>query len=227
MKHFDRLVMIAGASGVGKSAVTDALRAGRAPSVFEKLEIDDTSSWKFVCETHPQIETDRTFDRVFWEFNVNSLRTPGVDHGRLCDRCRRMIDASNTLTILTLWTTPENLRNRNFRKLARHLCRRFFHIRPIQKTGIRLKLHRFRRRHRLYSNPKELYSLYNEWLAICEQLHPSDHWIADTTEWPPRIIPREQLARDTCGQIEITGLPVEQGAMTPRHPGGTEDRVRI
>lgn len=202
MIHINRLVLIAGPSCSGKSSLIKSLIEGSLPLLCEKLELGDAALWNYVKTKQIETITDPAVDRMIWHYNLTRMWNPEFKENYMEERHRRVIDASNEITVVTLWTSPKALQRRNIARTTKHLFWNFSRDGFYYKLELLRNLHKIKKRHMLYKNPLDLYSLYNRWFEFCKKIRPKAHLFVDTTEKAPKIISFEQLVTYTSGGIE-------------------------
>lgn len=203
MMCVNQLLMIAGPSCVGKTTLIQRLQEGNLPFLCQKLELGDPSLWKYIKPKQLGETTELYLDHLILQYDLLGLKELDFDKGYREDETLRILESSNEITVLTLWTTFETLHSRNLSRIPKNLLGAF-RFESFYNTLLYVlrKYHAIRWRRKFYKNPYNIYSLYTRWFTFCKRRKLKAHWIIDTTKRDPRIISFEQLMRDINGNVK-------------------------
>jgi len=199
--HIDRLLVVAGPSGSGKSHLIQKLRAGELPRVAEALHLGETGSWRtLLVREVPQLDGERLGTAMF-HYDLlrpwRPRRTPRFGE----DETLGAVLAAATpcaVTVVTLWASPEVLLQRIVERRALFVSSLIAGrpwnsevLRPAPsgkstagpapkpKRSLRKafaivqELRRLRAKARLFGRPEEVLALYDRWLEHCAAHEPA------------------------------------------------------
>jgi hypothetical protein len=201
--HVDKLMVIAGPSGVGKSFLIKQLQLGSFPQFVKQLEMADPNLWTYVLARHLEKIREHKIDRLFLHYDLTRPWRRKLRSGYLEDQPLRILTTSKEITVVTLPGTPEILMSRivarRKARSERHKSKAKSNIRLFSRLAF-LGNQRNKKKQKdvlqLYKNPSELLSLYDEWMKFCRGIKLKSHWIVNTMEDPPTFISLKEYSTD-------------------------------
>jgi hypothetical protein len=187
MMPIDRLIVVAGPKGVGKSQFIESLRRDSLPELAEALKMGDPSSWQYRDGVDLQDVDSRErvrespIERLVLHYEITgpwNRRYYASNYQE--DRPLEILDFSNDITVVTLWAPCDVLlerflvRNPRFQNRwlwLRHLYWHGFHVMKLDAD--------FRP---LYRDPELLLRIFSEWLAFCQSRSAMQHWLVDSSD---------------------------------------------
>src|SRR4051812_35157386 len=113
--HIDRLLVIAGPSGSGKSHLIQKLRAGELPRVAEALRLGETGSWRtLLVREVPHLDGERLGPAMFHYDLLRPWRPRQAPRFAEDEMLCAVLAAATPyeVTVITLWASPEVLLRR-------------------------------------------------------------------------------------------------------------------
>jgi|GEM_PF-1903314 len=183
----NRLIVIAGVSGVGKSYLIDKLKAEYFSELVEKFKMGDPKVWNYVLAKHFKRLRQPKIDRLVLHYDLTRSWRRCLKRGYRDDTPLQVFKTAKKIDIMTLWVAPEILisriiKRRQLREPKKNHCEKKFWW-PLQFIP-RLKFGKREKRDvlELYQNPRKLVLLYSEWADFCKQFNSiNSHWFYDFT----------------------------------------------
>lgn len=193
------LVLVAGASCVGKTTFLRALESGAgAPPL--PAEIAPAGIAPLFC-TAMDLDADRSDGAagrtVFLHYD---LFRPVTFHGGADfadDPALAVLDRADRLSVVTLWEPPEVLRARAIARRRRLLAKKLGRRPLLRRLPGNLADWRAARARRAlmqpwFDDPRALWRLYRGWFRFCAEAGVDDHWLVrPSSEAPPRRLGAE------------------------------------
>jgi len=170
----NRIVLIAGPSGIGKSYFIDRLSQGDLEEFAEDLNIEEPAAWQHVFAKELRENPAQVAERIFFHYDLTGPWKHNIQNGFWGDRSLQVLDSAGATTVVTLFASPEVILRRYFKrqKETKGLFRFLFRLaRPAQEI-------------KLYREPAKLLTLYHEWYEFCQSRYLKDHWQVNTTDNP-------------------------------------------
>jgi hypothetical protein len=177
--YVDRLVVIAGPSGVGKTFLVNRLGNGPLMEFSKQLGITELGLWSHPWGQELEEAPDLEVDRLIFPYDLARLWKFEYRSGYSEDALLKILHTANDITVVTLWARPEiilrRFRERRRRKAYDTQCKGKAIIRMLYQRAFPPEVTK------LYRNAADLQSLYHEWIRFCGDFDLSAHWLADTT----------------------------------------------
>jgi SAM-dependent methyltransferase len=201
-RRLSGLVLIAGASGVGKSTFMTRLREGTLPSdIAEQIGAHEWRGHRMISAFELADWTERPAEGLLFHYDLNrASRYPAKRF--VGDAALQIVECAERVACVTLWAAPVTLTTR---KSARFQGKRRF---PRANHSLRALPAALRRRLRapspvdpsrwheqqeldlaVMSDPALLQALYREWLAFCDTQPFDTHWLVDASSEAYRLLP--------------------------------------
>jgi hypothetical protein len=191
MRPIEHLLIVAGATASGKSALIREIRAGRLPELHTRLGVENPQQWP--CASAHFIErwavaepNELILEYDFLWHNLDGKEPAGESASSVLERAREV-------SFVTLWTPPARLEkqfingrlrasippNRGgilraaiFRLLPRFIIRALSRLAFLEQINRRLPgtvLLRGLLVVKIYSRPEQVLALYRRWFQFCDE----------------------------------------------------------
>jgi 2-polyprenyl-3-methyl-5-hydroxy-6-metoxy-1,4-benzoquinol methylase len=175
-RRIDRLVVVAGPTAAGKSTLISRLQREELPELAGSLGIADGADWPHADSKSLAGMTQAHLPRLLFHYDFLRpyLRSAKV-HAR--DEGLDVLDCADSVATLTLWVSPERLRE----QLQRG------EIAPRSLFGAHWGPKRHRRLAREYADPARVRDHYRRWIEHLRR-RPGEHWLV-SLEGGVRVVP--------------------------------------
>lgn len=183
-RHFDRIIVVAGPSGTGKSTMMKKLLAGELPDVAQRLDLGEPASWTTIDATRLRRHAKSHIDRVIYHYNFvvrYMRRTQSFDREELLDPAWLARDTR----FLTVWvdhaTLMEQFDEAKFGE---------------ESTADDDRRVRYRRLRKFLEDPAKVAEYYREWFEYVQRRtgnEPAIYYPRDggafltVAEWEQRV----------------------------------------
>jgi SAM-dependent methyltransferase len=159
-RRIGHLFLVIGTNAVGKSTLVGKWLDGKERQVTEAMGIDLSENWHHQRFNRLARSEEAVVPKMMLQFNVGKYLIDGDMHHYekgLLD----LIRCAERVTIATLWHPPEELHQRYSERIPKSWLRK------------RMRSKRDKKMHRtfmsLYSRPKDVASLFNDWFSFARQ----------------------------------------------------------
>jgi len=178
-RRFAQVIVMAGASCTGKSTLTERLLCGDLPDLGIALGFETTADYHVLHGSDWNgIEAARS-DKVLLQYDLTA-DTPFAKQGEVTPGALDLLARARSITLLTVWERPDELE----RRLERRFDDRGGFPYTVARTLIKGRprrawrsVRRLRQRRRLFSQPDQLWVLYQRWFSSCARLPAAEHWV--------------------------------------------------
>jgi hypothetical protein len=177
--YVEKLVVLAGPSGIGKTFMVDRLGPGPFAEFSKQLGITEPGLWDYTSTKKLHEAPDLEIDRLIFHYDLARLWKRKYRSGYSEDPVLKILSNSKEITVATLWAKPEII----LRRLLERQRRKAHDTRHKSRAIMRM-LYRWafpREVTKLYRNPADLQSIYREWIRFCGDFSLEAHWLVDTT----------------------------------------------
>ncbi len=185
MDKVKRLIVIAAPSCCGKSTFVNKLIKRELPQIEKTTGMVDASAWTYKDLWLHEKELKALNNSDDLELLLHyTLPHPALKFilRRGYDKKDRLsiLQASDNITILTLFATPSTL----VRRIQLRRDRIFERKKTIKQKRLKTMqaLRTLNRLHRIYSNPYRLAALYQKWFDICSEFNINDHLLVNVEQ---------------------------------------------
>jgi SAM-dependent methyltransferase len=209
------LVVLAGASGAGKSTMLQWLRSGAASDLLATVSLHGFESAPSIEAVDYATLPGEFTSRLWLHYDLNrAVRFPAKRFAG--DEALHLVRCADRVTFLTLWADPGVILERKYRRRANSqtsepgLRGRLLHA---MVNGLSM-LPRRRSPHPVHdpdrgtvewdrlahSRPEMMADLYEEWFRFCDSLLAADHVVLDTWGGGSSITSPRELLRTLRGE---------------------------
>jgi hypothetical protein len=189
MRRIDHLLIIAGATASGKSALIREIRAGRLPELHTRLGVENPQQWPCASAHFIERWAEAEPNELILEYDFLWHDLDGEK--RATDSALSVLERAREIFFVTLWTPPARLekqfingrlrapipptrggmlRAAIFRLLPRLIIRALSRLAFLEQINRRLPgtaLLRGLLVVKIYSRPEQVSALYRRWFQFC------------------------------------------------------------
>jgi len=196
MNKVKRLVIIAAPSCCGKSTFVNQLIKRELPQIEKSIGIDDASAWTYkdiwLHENELVTQTNTSDLDLMLHYTLPHPALKFILRRGYDKKVRlSILQASDNITLLTLFATPSTLVKRiQLRRERIFEKKKTTRQKPLKTIKALRTLNRL---HRIYSNPDKLTALYQNWFDVCSEFSINNHFLVNVeqsaellpfTKWP-------------------------------------------
>lgn len=172
-RHIDRLLVIAGPTSAGKTTLIDCLSRGEIPEISDQVGIQNLKDWESRHVYELAKERRTRLQRVMLHYDFLTRVKWDFEHSQMSDFVDTIRSADN-VTLLTLWTEPEQLKKQFERSEIEGHLRRHGN-KPMNKKTLQLQQD--------YCQPEKVMHYYRSWFDHTASLPVRHLVLAQSPNW--------------------------------------------
>jgi hypothetical protein len=183
---FGHVLVLSGPSCVGKSTLLNRLFNGEMPRLSEALGLREAPPYTLVHADDWSNLEKAPCESVLLHYDLT--RKPFWAREEERDKALEILDQARSITFLTLWELPEELRGRFLDRSKRRVVG---NLKSLRVRRAWKETRWYLRKRSFFTRSDQMWQLYRQWFDFTSKFSDSQHWVLRSTviDDAPMLLP--------------------------------------